>query len=100
MKLFIFSLIGLCVTGATAFAGRIHKEPYFVKGHDTIVHLFEWKWSDIANECETFLGPKGFGGVQVSFNHLAKNSAYNFNLTKSQYIVIIHFRYRQSKKTL
>lgn len=24
-----------------------------------IVHLFEWKWLDIADECETFLGPKG-----------------------------------------
>lgn len=31
-----------------------------------MVHLFEWKWRDIANECETFLGPNGFGGVQVS----------------------------------
>lgn len=30
------------------------------------VHLFEWKWSDIARECETWLGPKGFGAVQVS----------------------------------
>lgn len=31
-----------------------------------IVHLFEQKWSDIARECEEFLGPKGFGGVQIS----------------------------------
>jgi alpha-amylase len=31
-----------------------------------IVHLFEWKWADVAAECENFLGPKGFGGVQVS----------------------------------
>ena len=30
------------------------------------VHLFEWKWSDIALECETFLGPNGFAAVQVS----------------------------------
>lgn len=30
------------------------------------VHLFEWKWSDVAQECETFLGPKGFSAVQVS----------------------------------
>ncbi|KAI8436628.1 LOW QUALITY PROTEIN: hypothetical protein MSG28_010128 [Choristoneura fumiferana] len=30
----------------------------------TIVHLFEWKYKDIADECERFLGPKGFGGVQ------------------------------------
>jgi alpha-amylase len=32
----------------------------------TFVHLFEWKWTDIARECETFLGPKGFSAVQIS----------------------------------
>lgn len=32
----------------------------------TFVHLFEWRWNDIATECETFLGPKGFSAVQVS----------------------------------
>jgi alpha-amylase len=30
------------------------------------VHLFEWKWTDIAQECENFLGPKGYAAVQVS----------------------------------
>ena len=30
------------------------------------VHLFEWTWKDVAQECETFLGPKGFAAVQVS----------------------------------
>jgi alpha-amylase len=30
------------------------------------VHLFEWKWTDVAKECENFLGPKGFAAVQVS----------------------------------
>lgn len=30
------------------------------------VQLFEWKWTDIARECETHLGPKGFAAVQVS----------------------------------
>ncbi|CAH1961406.1 unnamed protein product [Acanthoscelides obtectus] len=28
--------------------------------------MFEWSWGDIANECEQFLGPKGFAGVQIS----------------------------------
>ena len=23
-----------------------------------IVHLFEWPWNDVAEECETYLGPK------------------------------------------
>jgi alpha-amylase len=31
-----------------------------------LVHLFEWKWTDIAKECENYLGPKGFAAVQVS----------------------------------
>ena len=30
------------------------------------VHLFEWRWSDIAKECEAFLGPAGFSAVQIS----------------------------------
>jgi alpha-amylase len=33
---------------------------------DVIVHLFEWPWASIASECTNVLGPKGFGGVQVS----------------------------------
>lgn len=31
-----------------------------------LVHLFEWQWEDVAKECETFLGPNGFAGVQIS----------------------------------
>ncbi|MFQ5568066.1 MAG: alpha-amylase family protein [Rhodothermales bacterium] len=34
--------------------------------HEVIVHLFEWKWTDVARECEAFLGPKGYAAVQVS----------------------------------
>jgi alpha-amylase len=30
------------------------------------VHLFEWRWSDIARECEEFLGPKSYAAVQIS----------------------------------
>lgn len=33
---------------------------------DVFVHLFEWKWPDVATECETVLGPAGFAAVQVS----------------------------------
>lgn len=45
---------------------RNFTNPHFVKGHGGIVQLFEWKWKDIANECENFLSLKGYGGVQVS----------------------------------
>jgi len=30
------------------------------------VHLFEWRWLDVAQECEDWLGPAGFNVVQVS----------------------------------
>ena len=33
---------------------------------DVFVHLFEWKWTDIARECESVLGPAGYKAVQVS----------------------------------
>eukprot|EP00057_Strongylocentrotus_purpuratus_P032310 XP_787209.3 PREDICTED: alpha-amylase [Strongylocentrotus purpuratus] len=41
-------------------------DPNFKDGRNVIVHLFEWSWNDIAEECERFLGPYGFGGVQIS----------------------------------
>src|SRR5205809_7448971 len=45
-------------------------QAYRASGHmaagDVFVHLFEWKWTDIAAECETVLGPAGFKAVQVS----------------------------------
>ena len=34
-----------------------------------IVQLFEWSWPDIAQECETWLGPNGYGAVQISPPH-------------------------------
>ncbi len=30
------------------------------------VHLFEWTWNDVAQECEQYLAPAGFRSVQVS----------------------------------
>jgi len=43
---------------------------YRASGHmaagDVVVHLFEWKWTDIASECENVLGPDGVHAVQVS----------------------------------
>lgn len=35
-------------------------------GRSVIVHLFEWKFVDISKECSNYLGPNGFGAVQVS----------------------------------
>ncbi|XP_015253764.1 PREDICTED: pancreatic alpha-amylase-like [Cyprinodon variegatus] len=44
--------------------GVMQHNPNFQHGRTTIVQLFEWRWSDIAAECERFLAPKGFGGIQ------------------------------------
>ncbi|XP_060088279.1 pancreatic alpha-amylase-like isoform X2 [Heteronotia binoei] len=32
----------------------------------SIVHLFEWRWTDVALECERYLAPNGFAGIQIS----------------------------------
>ncbi|CAF1483031.1 unnamed protein product [Rotaria sordida] len=42
------------------------KNPNSAPNRHVAVHLFEWKWMDIAAECERFLGPMGYSGVQVS----------------------------------
>jgi len=39
--------------------------PAYQAGHDGMVHLFEWHWDTIAEECENFLGPHKFAAVQV-----------------------------------
>ncbi|XP_014085655.2 alpha-amylase-related protein [Bactrocera oleae] len=43
-----------------------HTQTYFLPNRTGIVQLFEWKFADIATECEQFLGPHGYAGVQVS----------------------------------
>ena len=55
----------LLITVSLSLA-QAHKDPLTVNGRNSFIHLFEWKWTDIAAECERFLAPKGYGGVQVS----------------------------------
>ncbi|XP_049294235.1 alpha-amylase A-like [Anopheles funestus] len=40
--------------------------PHFKPGRHTIVQLFEWRYEDIGRECRTYLGPNGFGAIQLS----------------------------------
>lgn len=56
-------LILLCIVTTVTLG---FKDENYASGRSTMIHLFEWKWTDIAAECERFLGPKGYGGVQVS----------------------------------
>merc|ERR1711973_408729 len=46
--------------------GLAYTESHCQDQKQAIVHLFEWHWDWIADECEKVLGPKGFCGVQVS----------------------------------
>lgn len=64
MKLLLIFLLG-----SLASPGFGQKDPNYVAGRVGMVHLFEWKWSDIARECETYLAPHGYAGVQVRQNN-------------------------------
>ncbi|KAM5161287.1 pancreatic alpha-amylase-like isoform 1-T1 [Callospermophilus lateralis] len=58
MKFFLLlSALGLCWA---------QYSPNTQQGRTSMVHLFEWRWVDIAQECERYLAPNGFGGVQIS----------------------------------
>jgi alpha-amylase len=57
---------GLLTAGAVHRAPRAEASPATPGARDVIVHLFQWPWASVANECRTVLGPRGFGGVQVS----------------------------------
>lgn len=57
--------VSLIVLVAFAVYGNAQFYPNQWSERSAIVHLFEWKWNDIADECERFLAPNGYAGVQV-----------------------------------
>ncbi|CAJ0932301.1 unnamed protein product [Ranitomeya imitator] len=60
MKLLLLLVVsGLC---------SAQYNPNYRSGRTSMVHLFEWRWADIAAECERYLGPNGFAGVQIKKN--------------------------------
>jgi alpha-amylase len=60
------TVLGLGLAAASAHA--------VLNPKDTSVQMFEWSWNDIATECTQWLGPKGFGAVQISPPHASKNA--------------------------
>jgi alpha-amylase len=62
MKLSVIVLI----FGLAILANGDYTNPHWQNGRSAMVHLFEWRWPDIAAECENFLAPNGYAGVQVS----------------------------------
>ncbi len=55
-------LLAACLIGGTTLAPA---QAAF-NAADTSVQMFRWRWNDIAQECRNWLGPQGFGAVQVS----------------------------------
>lgn len=55
-------LLGLLFPLSEGYFGDYYCED----GRDVMVHLFEWKHSDVARECEEFLADAGFCAVQAS----------------------------------
>ncbi len=55
-----------------------YSNPYVLLDRSTMINLFEWKWTDIASECERFLAPKGYAAVQISppNEHALNDSPY------------------------
>lgn len=56
----------LFLTNSLFAVTNAYNNPNYAQNRSVMVHLFEWKWNDIADECERFLAPNGFAGVQVS----------------------------------
>ncbi len=52
----------LAASLAVALCGPAHA----LNPSDTSVQMFEWSWNDLATECTQFLGPQGYGGIQIS----------------------------------
>ncbi|SEO66546.1 alpha-amylase [Aquisalimonas asiatica] len=54
------------LAGAPALAAEPADATRLGSPQPVMVHLFEWRWDDIAAECEDYLGPTGIDAVQVS----------------------------------
>ncbi len=61
-----YEFTAFCNDGGTPVEQNTAKGRILALKSTVFIQLFEWKWKDIATECEQLLGPKGFGAVQVS----------------------------------
>ena len=67
-KIMNFAVLLLVVVIQSA-NGSPYSDPHFVGDRRVIVQMMEWKFTDVAKECELFLGPYGYGGVQLTPVH-------------------------------
>ena len=75
--IFWLAVLGFLGNPCTSQYNNYYCDP----GRDVMVHLFEWRWDDIASECELFLGPNDFCGVQVHIGSCV-NSYQGSNVIK------------------
>ena len=61
----LVGLLGVAMRPLRLFSTERVSSPE-IADRSVVVHLFEWTWNDIAQECESFLGPQGFEAVQIS----------------------------------
>ena len=66
-------IISSLFAAGTLFAGIATPAQAALNPADTSVQMFRWKWNDIAKECTNWLGPQGYGAVQVSPPHAGAN---------------------------
>jgi alpha-amylase len=64
---------GVSLLGAVIMASTRYAQPLALTAQaapapprTAFVHLFEWTWADVGEECDRYLGPMGFQAVQVS----------------------------------
>lgn len=69
-------------------------DPYFIGNRSVLIQMHEWRFEDIANECENFLGPMGYGGVQLSpvtevkvFDENAENLSWLIRYQPVSYLI-------------
>lgn len=65
-KLWESFLICFFITISSAQARILSPFSPHTNARTVMVQLFEWPWKSIAQECENYLGPKGFSAIQVS----------------------------------
>ena len=67
MWLGVLVLVGVMCAVRAGYYGNYN----CVHGRDVFVHLFEWRWPDVAQECEQHLASLGYCAVQVRCCHRA-----------------------------
>jgi len=62
----VTKLIVAACLGLGSLLAHVPAEAAGFNPRDTSVQMFHWRWNDIAKECTNWLGPQGYGGVQIS----------------------------------